>query len=110
MKQFIVMTAFWAMTLPAQAKMDDMTYLTEISALANAIALEKSCNSKIDVDAMMSFVTTHFEGRESEVLAQLDGQVTLANFSLKDASDLQKKLLCATSQKYIEKHNLAPAS
>ncbi|SNY91429.1 hypothetical protein SAMN04515647_1650 [Cohaesibacter sp. ES.047] len=90
----------------AFAQMDDLTFFTEMSALAKTVAIQEECSIAVDADAMMSFVAHYFEGRESDVLAQLDGQVMVAKMSLEKASDLQKKVLCSATEKYVGKHKL----
>ncbi len=94
----------------AQEKMDGLTYMTEMTALAKAVALEEKCNIAIDAEAMMAFVTKRFVGYESKVLAGLNANVTIAQYSLKRASALQMKLLCATTQTYVNKNKLAPTN
>lgn len=108
MKRLLILLA---VVLPTSgfAQMDDLTYLTEVTALAKALVLEEECQLSIDHDAMAVFVTEHFEGRENDLLSGLDGQVTLAEYGLQNASNLQKKLQCAVAEKYITKHGLRPA-
>ena len=112
MRVFLMMAGliFFANTNITQAKMEGLTYMTEMDALAKAVALEEKCNIAIDADAMMVFVTNQFEGHESNVLSGLSANVTVAKYQLKKASDLQIKILCATVQKYVTKHKLAPTN
>ena len=101
---------FFANTSIALAKMDSLTYMTEMNALSKAVALEEKCNIAIDPDAMMAFVTEHFAGHESEVLSELNANVRIAKYSLRKSSALEINLLCATVQKYVNNHKLAPAN
>ena len=91
------------------AQMDELAYITEVSALAKALALEEECQISINPDAMIAFVTERFEGSENKLLSELDGHVTAAQFGLKDVSTLQKKLQCAVAEQYITKHGLGPS-